>query len=88
VERVTRLEERFDAFTAAVERQIMLDGRIHQDLQRLLERYDARADTEHDAVLLLSAELRSFVKTAAVVGGAIVVIANIIAPIAVRLWFG
>ncbi len=64
----------------------MLDGQVHADLQRLLEKYDQRADAEHDAILLLSVQLRSFVKSAAIVGGTIVVLANIVAPLAVKLW--
>jgi hypothetical protein len=84
-ERVTRLEEQFVALSRLMERQIYLDGRVHRDLQRIVEKYDERADREHDAVLLLGVELRSLVKTAAIVGGIIVVIANIAAPLAVRL---
>lgn len=81
---MTRLEERLDALVRAMERQILLDNQVHAEVMRLIGKLDGQADREHDALALLSSDLRTFVKAAALVGTLLIILANVVGPIVVK----
>lgn len=95
-ERVTRLEERFDALVRTMERQILLDTQVHADALRLITKLDDRSDSEtaqrlqlaQDFRVMISnlaSDVRSLATKIAIIGGALIVLANIIGPILVPI---
>lgn len=84
-ERVTRVEEQLSAMSRELAGQAIRDRDMHQNILRLIEKQDERMDREHDERLQLTSQLQNLVSRVAIVGGVIVVAANILAPLAIKL---
>jgi predicted DNA-binding ribbon-helix-helix protein len=91
-ERVTRLEEQFTAFQVEMRSQVKRNDDLHRDMYRLIEKLDERIDLEREARLNLASDLRTVVRDVAsevrvlatkvaLVGGVLIIAANIVGPI-------
>ena len=96
-ERVTRIEEQLLSLQREIAGQAKRDTQIHHDILQLLDKMDERMDWEHDERIKLGQDLRLLVATVAsdvraiatrltIFGTLLVVAANILGPLAVKLW--